>query len=62
MKKYGIMTPKEFKEMTLAVARGEYKLPPDAPREYFEDQETADRHYMTEKKQGTRAEPALMTA
>jgi superfamily I DNA/RNA helicase len=45
MEKYGIMTPKEFKEMTLAVARGEYKLPTDAPKQYFEDQETADRYF-----------------
>ncbi len=40
-KEYGIMSPKNFREMTMAIARGKYKLPPDAPREYYADEETA---------------------
>ncbi len=59
MKNYGIMTPKEFKAMTLAVARGEYKIAPDAPRRYFESQETADRYFQKRKTHNFEAEPVL---
>jgi hypothetical protein len=40
-KEYGIMSPEKFREMTMAIARGKYKLPPDAPREYYADEKTA---------------------
>jgi len=48
MKKYGIMSPNNFREMTMAIARGEYKLPSNAPREYYEDEKTAKKYHKSE--------------
>ncbi len=38
--KCGIMSPEDFEEMTIKIAKGEYKPEPDAPKIWFESLQT----------------------
>ncbi len=38
--KCGIMSPEDFEEMTIKIAKGEYKSEPDAPKIWFESLQT----------------------
>ncbi len=50
--KYKVGSYREFKEFTLAVARGKRKVEPDEPKKWFESDETAQ-HALTRMKKGS---------